>query len=443
MPTDLTPPPKHLDKHSRCGITVEPLAPDLHLIPTASEARLRDLVMDFSSRLRPLVEDNRNISFLLGFTATAYLAFATYRSATPKSLSASIHRSPRSTIAELPKATQDAIPYPPNALPNPRDVPTPHGTIRTNLYGPSNTGRKVLLIHGISTPSVVFAPLATLLADRHNYQVLTFDLFGRGYSDSPSPDIWRQDEGLWCSQIFAVLSCAGWLGERVAIVGYSLGGGIAAAFTYFYPERVESLVLIAPSGVLRAHRISWSSRLIYSPLLPQSLVEWLVTRRLRAGSKAAAKPEEADEATTIKSVGTSEIPSHPALMADSKASPFPAGSGGSIAQTVTWQIDNHPGYIASFVSSIRHAPITAQHERWRTIGERQQENEQDDALRERKVLVILGGEDGTIVPEETAEDATSAFRQEKVRVEVIAGGHDVVVVNAEGCGKLIDEHLRA
>ncbi|KAK6442106.1 hypothetical protein LTR95_001660 [Oleoguttula sp. CCFEE 5521] len=399
--------------------------------------------MDLGNRIRPLFEDTRAIALFLGLTTTAYLAVATYRSAVPKALSASIHRSPRSKISTLPQASQDAVPYPPNALPNPRDVSTPYGNIRTNLYGASNTGRKILLIHGISTPSVVFAPLATLLADKHNYQVLTFDLFGRGYSGSPDPEIWRQDEGLWCSQIFAVLSSTGWLGERVAIVGYSLGGGIGAAFTYFYPERVESLVLIAPSGVLRAHRIAWSSRLIYSPLLPQSVVEWLVTRRLRAGSKAVAKPNDAEEATTIKSVGTSEIPSHPALMADSKASPFPAGSGGSIAQTVTWQIDSHPGYIASFVSSIRHAPITAQHERWRRIGERQQGDEQGDALIERKVLVVLGGEDGTIVPEETAEDATSAFGRENVRVEVIEGGHDVVVVNAEGCGKLIEEHLRA
>ncbi|OQO12837.1 hypothetical protein B0A48_02301 [Cryoendolithus antarcticus] len=399
--------------------------------------------MDLSNRIRPLFEDTRTIALFLGLTTTAYLVVATYRSATPKALSASIHRSPRSKISTLSQASQDAVPYPPNALPNPRDVSTPYGSIRTNLYGASNTGRKILLIHGISTPSVVFAPLATLLADKHNYQVLTFDLFGRGYSDSPDPETWRQDEGLWCSQIFAVLSSAGWLGERVAIVGYSLGGGIAASFTYFYPERVDSLVLITPSGVLRAHRIAWSSRLIYSPLLPQGLVEWLVTRRLRAGSKAAAKPNHAEEATTIKSVGTSEIPSHPALMADSKASPFPAGSGGSIAQTVTWQIDSHPGYIASFVSSIRHAPITAQHERWRTIGERQQGDEQGDALIEKKLLVVLGGEDGTIVPEETAEDATGAFGRENVRVEVVEGGHDVVVVNAEGCGKLIDEHLRA
>ena len=44
------------------------------------------------------------------------------------------------------------------------------------------------------------------------------------------------------------------------LVGFSFGGGIAAAFCSFYPHLVESLVLIGPGGVLRPTRISAASK---------------------------------------------------------------------------------------------------------------------------------------------------------------------------------------
>lgn len=47
-------------------------------------------------------------------------------------------------------------PYPSNLLPNPRDIPSPWGSMRTYEWGPT-TGRKALLIHGLSTPSPALA----------------------------------------------------------------------------------------------------------------------------------------------------------------------------------------------------------------------------------------------------------------------------------------------
>jgi pimeloyl-ACP methyl ester carboxylesterase len=37
--------------------------------------------------------------------------------------------------------------------------------------------------------------------------------------------------------------------ERIHLVGYSLGGWIAASFAVFYPERLKSLTLITPAGM--------------------------------------------------------------------------------------------------------------------------------------------------------------------------------------------------
>ena len=67
------------------------------------------------------------------------------------------------------------LPYPPDALPGRRDVDTPYGSVRFYEWGPE-TGERVLLVHGISTPSVALGDLAHELADR-GYRVMLFGTF--------------------------------------------------------------------------------------------------------------------------------------------------------------------------------------------------------------------------------------------------------------------------
>ena len=64
------------------------------------------------------------------------------------------------------------LPYPPDALPGARDVDTPYGSVRVYEWG-SETGERVLLVHGISTPSVALGDLAHELANR-GYKVMLF-----------------------------------------------------------------------------------------------------------------------------------------------------------------------------------------------------------------------------------------------------------------------------
>lgn len=62
--------------------------------------------------------------------------------------------SPLQTL--LPQLTPSEIrrlPYPPDALPGARDVESPCGSLRVYEWGPTD-GAKVLLVHGISTPSI-------------------------------------------------------------------------------------------------------------------------------------------------------------------------------------------------------------------------------------------------------------------------------------------------
>ena len=101
------------------------------------------------------------------------------------------------------------------------------------------------------------------------------DLYGRGYSSTPDPEIYPQNAQLFINQVLVVLASSPlpWTGHNAfSMIGYSLGGGISAAFTSYFAPMVESLVLIAPSGLLRDTHIHWTSQLIYGGFMPRALV---------------------------------------------------------------------------------------------------------------------------------------------------------------------------
>lgn len=389
-----------------------------------------------------LPTNNRRLLLDLGTPLCAYILARTIltvsRAKLPKG--PRIYQSPlQDTLSS--STDPDSLPYPPDALPGARDVSSPYGRIRVYEWGPA-TGRKVLFIHGISTPCIAFASLAQHLVDR-GCRVLLFDLFGRGYSDAPEPRRYRQDMGLWTAQILTVLASSplNWTTaeERFTLVGYSMGGGIGASFTSYFPHLVGSLVLIAPGGLLRHTRIATSSKLLYSGLLPSRVVDYFVARRLR-GNKPYTPPSQTK--STVSDAAASEVPGHPALAPDSDAPIFSDRPAVSIADAVAWQVDTHPGFLASFISSIRYAPVSDEHERWTIVGDRCRarrgaassvDSGELPGLDEKKVLVLLGKDDSVIVADEIEEDATRVLGKDNVDVVRLEGGHDVPVVNAKGC----------
>ncbi|QIW97264.1 hypothetical protein AMS68_002782 [Peltaster fructicola] len=328
----------------------------------------------------------------------------------------------------------NASAYPPDALEGARDVDTPYGSVRVYEWGPLD-GKKVLFIHGISTPCIALGQMAEQLVEEAGCRVMLFDLFGRGYSDTPDPLEFKQDIRLFTSQILLVLASSpiAWTGEDngFTLVGYSLGGGIGATFTSYFPHLVDSLVLIAPAGLMRASRFHWSSKLIYGGIMPDIYRNFLVRRRLVGSSppKSAVKDESAENTPS------------------STAALIPHITG-SAAESVVWQVQSHPGFLSAFISSIRYAPISTEHARWRLIGSRLTAQKRPRAsaaahaqgLREGKVLVIFGKTDGVVVPEETAEDAIEVLGKDNVHTELLHGGHDVPYTNATGCVDAIRSH---
>ncbi len=79
-------------------------------------------------------------------------AFREASEASYPGLEETVVKSPRESLPRSPSHIAD-LPYPPDVLPGARDVDSPYGTMRVYEWGPED-GRKVLLVHGISTPSI-------------------------------------------------------------------------------------------------------------------------------------------------------------------------------------------------------------------------------------------------------------------------------------------------
>ncbi|KAL9059465.1 MAG: hypothetical protein Q9162_001163 [Coniocarpon cinnabarinum] len=291
---------------------------------------------------------------------------------------------------------------------------------------------------------------------------MLIDLFGRGWSDGV-PDL-PYDGRLYASQVFMALASSpiAWTGDDsggFALVGYSLGGCLAADFTSWFPERVKELVLIAPAGLQRESDLTWQTRLIYSGWLPESWAEAAVRRRLRTMPNVTGKQRTASKATETSS-GRREAEA--ATSAELPEDAVIATSRGEIdiEAAVNWQMDNHAGFMPAFMSSIRHAPIRNQQHSWRLIGSRLDEQRalnhgatisevaethkqevRRRGLKTGKVLLIFGANDGIIKPSETGPDAREALGVDNVIEKVYANaGHEVPITCRDEIADLMWQH---
>lgn len=124
-----------------------------------------------------------------------------------------------------------------------RFVALSQGHTHYQWSGPDRT-HVIVLIHGLSSPSWVFAGIERGLVIS-GYRVLSYDLYGRGYSDSVAG---AQTLGFHTRQLGELLDALG-VDEPVSLLGYSMGGAIATRFAAEQPGRVDRLILLAPAGI--------------------------------------------------------------------------------------------------------------------------------------------------------------------------------------------------
>ncbi|KAF3386622.1 hypothetical protein F1880_000693 [Penicillium rolfsii] len=325
--------------------------------------------------------------------------------------------SPRSTV--LPGLSEEEhrkLPLPNDVLPGGRDVASPYGSIRVYEWGRED-GPKVLLVHGITTPCIALGGVAHALVDR-GCRVMLFDLFGRGYSDCPS-DL-PQDDRLFATQIMLALTSSpiSWTGAesgKFCLVGYSLGGGIAAAFASYFPQLLTSLVLLAPSGLVRDSHISFQSRILYSGgLMPESLLAYLVGRRLRSGPLVAPKKNKSEKLNAADAL-TEELPSQNAAEIQILSREYPHIN---VPSAVAWQVNNHAGFVHAFMSSMRYGPILGQRQwsTWARLGQylsaqnsTASDEKSEKGLPSHKVHILCGNTDAIIIKDELVTDATAVL----------------------------------
>ena len=116
------------------------------------------------------------------------------------------------------------------------------GATHYETAGP-HAGPAVVLVHGFSTPLIIWERTAPALAAAGSCAV-AYDLYGRGYSDrvkcAYGPELYERQ----LHDLLATLAIR-W---PVDLVGFSMGAQICARFADRHPARVRRLVLIDPAG---------------------------------------------------------------------------------------------------------------------------------------------------------------------------------------------------
>ena len=113
--------------------------------------------------------------------------------------------------------------------------------LRLNVVRSGN-GAPILLLHGFTGSVDTWTPLSALLDER--FTTLAVDLPGHGLSGAPA-DPARFSLIRFADDLALVLDTFGI--QRVAVVGYSMGGRAALQFALHHPARVAALVLESTS----------------------------------------------------------------------------------------------------------------------------------------------------------------------------------------------------
>ncbi|KAF7296721.1 Hydrolase-4 domain-containing protein [Mycena chlorophos] len=267
--------------------------------------------------------------------------------------------------------------YPENWLEGGGYVTLPLGRVKYWIVGPEN-GKKVVLIHGLTTPALAFARIVPLLVAA-NFRVMVYDLYGRGYSDAPRTAPY--DTNMYVTQLALLLQHVGW--DRTRLVGYSMGGAIAAAFVATFPNLVEKDVGLIASAGAGEKGIPLTSYRHFA------LARWIVfqgfLRRITKGRSTAVELPPASEIAPLQAASL-------------------------------------PGYSRAVASSLHEGPIVRMRWAFRSRN-----------WKGRRVMFIFGTNDTVVKPVDvtTLRATLKEYADPDVRVVDVAGaGHDVVVTHA-------------
>lgn len=205
------------------------------------------------------------------------------------------------------------------------------GSTHYDWIGPER-GPVTVCVHGLTTPSYIFRPLARQLAAQ-GQRVLIYDLYGRGFSDAPRG---RQTAEFFTRQLAELLAHEG-VNDDFSLVGYSMGGVIASSYAAAESQRLNRLVLLAPAGM--GHDLGPLARRVLDwPLLGDWIFHMAWPRGFRQAARAAPDTLAEQQMAELQRRGfvSAVLSSLRHALRDRLEAPHRAIAGTSLPVTAIW-----------------------------------------------------------------------------------------------------------
>jgi pimeloyl-ACP methyl ester carboxylesterase len=261
------------------------------------------------------------------------------------------------------------------------------GVTHYELVGPEDRP-VVVLVHGATIPMWIWDPQVEAFTTA-GFQLLRYDMYGRGYSDRPDADYNR---GLYRKQLLDLVDNLG-LKEPVDLVGMSLGGAIVTDFTANYPERVQRLVLVAP--LVNSVSKDTSIKMLRIPILGDFLMRMVAVKTMTKRANSLIQGMDKSDEYSKR-----------------------------LYEQVTYK-----GFEKAALSMFRGDAMRDYQEAYRTVGKQN-----------REVILIWGTED-TDISRERIDEVISAIPN--IQVHILEGiGHQVNLEESDKLNKLVLDFLK-
>ena len=249
----------------------------------------------------------------------------------------------------------------------------------------------IVLVHGFATPSFVWNGILEDLLSTGR-RVLTYDHFGRGYSDRPKE---KYNINFYVDTLEELLTLLK-VSEDLHLIGYSMGGPISALFSHRNKRKIKTLNLIAPAGYIPEPH--WAMKLFIMPIVGDYLFNAfpLIYKNI-----SASETENSDDP---KAIGKEEFENH------------------FLQQTL------YRGFIDSLLSTARNFNMTDSSEAFKKIG-----------LDRINTQVIWGTHDG-ICPISGLEKLKLDI-PEIIFKEIKDGTHDITYRQPSEVGKYLSDFI--
>ena len=247
------------------------------------------------------------------------------------------------------------------------------------------------MVHGFATPSFVWNGILEDLLSTGR-RVLTYDHFGRGYSDRPKE---KYNINFYVDTLEELLTLLK-VSEDLHLIGYSMGGPISALFSHRNKRKIKTLNLIAPAGYIPEPH--WVMKLFIMPIVGDYLFKAfpLIYKNI-----SASETENSDDP---KAIGKEEFENH------------------FLHQTL------YRGFIDSLLSTARNFNMTDSSEAFKKIG-----------LDRINTQVIWGTHDG-ICPISGLEKLKLDI-PEIIFKEIKDGTHDITYRQPSEVGKYLSDFI--